>query len=220
MSDLRAVLWDMDGTLIDSAEYHWLTWRDALAAEGYPLSYEQFTGFFGQRNDAILRRVVGPDVTAADIARIGDAKEAAYRRMVRERGVEPLPGVRHWLERLRDAGWRQAVASSAPPANIEVLIDVLGARDCFQACVSAEEVPHGKPAPDVFLRAADKLGVPPSRCIVVEDAPAGVEAGRRGGMRTIGIVAMHEGLDADVTTASLADLPPDIFDRLLALPTP
>ena len=210
----------MDGTLIDSAEYHWLTWRDTMAAEGHPLSYEQFMGFFGQRNDAILRRVVGPDVSAQDIARIGDAKEAAYRRMVRQRGVEPLPGVRQWLERLRDAGWRQAVASSAPPANIEVLIEVLGVSDCFQAYVSAEEVPHGKPAPDVFLRAADKLGVPSSRCIVVEDAPAGVEAGRRGGMRTIGIVAMHEGLDADVTTTSLADLPPDIFDRLLALPTP
>jgi beta-phosphoglucomutase len=220
MSEPRAVLWDMDGTLIDSAEYHWLTWRDALAAEGRPLSYEQFTGFFGQRNDAILRRVIGPHVSAADVARIGDAKEAAYRQLVRERGIEPLPGVRVWLERLRDSGWRQAVASSAPPANIEVLIEVLGVSDCFQAFVSAEEVPHGKPAPDVFLRAADKLGVLASRCVVVEDAPAGVEAGRRGGMRTIGIVAMHEGLDADVTTRSLADLPSDTFDRLLALPRP
>ncbi len=92
---------------------------------------------------------------------------------------------------------------------------MLGVEDCFEAYVSAEEVAHGKPAPDVFLRAAEKLGVPPARCVVVEDAPAGVEAGRRGGMRTIGIVAMHEALDADVTTRSLADLPGDTFDRLL-----
>lgn len=215
MSLPRAVLWDMDGTLIDSAEYHWLTWRDALAAEGRRLTYQEFTSFFGQRNDAILRRFIDEAIAADEIARIGDAKEAAYRRMVRERGIEPLPGVRSWLERLRDAGWRQAVASSAPPANIEVLIDVLGVRDCFQAYVSAEEVPHGKPAPDVFVRAAEKLSVPPSRCIVVEDAPAGVEAGRRAGMRTIGIVAMHPGLQADVTTDSMAELPDDTFDRLL-----
>jgi beta-phosphoglucomutase len=215
MSSPRAVLWDMDGTLIDSAEYHWLTWRDALAAEGRTLTYEEFASFFGQRNDAILRRILDGAIAPEEVARIGDAKEAAYREMVRRRGIEPLPGVRRWLERLRDAGWRQAVASSAPPANIEVLIDVLGVNDCFRAYVSAEEVPHGKPAPDVFLRAAEKLEVPVSRCVVVEDAPAGVEAGRRGGMRTIGVVSMHEGLDADVTTRSLADLPDDTFDRLL-----
>jgi len=211
----RAVLWDMDGTLIDSAEYHWLTWRDALAAEGRPLSYEEFTSFFGQRNDSILRRILDRAITPADVARIGDGKEAAYRQMVRDRGIEPLPGVRQWLERLHAAGWRQAVASSAPPANIQVLLDVLGVEECFDAYVSAEEVAHGKPAPDVFLRAAEKLGVPPSRCVVVEDAPAGVEAGRRGGMRTIGIIAMHDALDADVTTRSLADLPGDTFERLL-----
>ena len=78
-------------------------------------------------------------------------------------GIEPLPGVRRWLERLRDAGWRQAVASSAPPANIEVIIEVLGLEDCFDGWVSAEEVAHGKPAPDVFLLAAERLGVAPAR---------------------------------------------------------
>ena len=92
-----------------------------------------------------------------------------------------------WLERLHAAGWRQAVASSAPPANIDVLIEVLKLGDILQATVSAEEVPHGKPAPDVFLRAAERLGVDPHRSVVVEDAAVGVEAGRRGGMRTIGI---------------------------------
>jgi beta-phosphoglucomutase len=85
----------------------------------------------------------------------------------------------------------------------------------FDGTVSAEEVAHGTPQPDVFLRAAEKLGVLPARCVVVEDAPVGVEAGRRGGMRTIGIAGVHEHLDADVVTASMADLPPDTFDRLV-----
>jgi beta-phosphoglucomutase len=205
----------MDGTLVDSAEYHWLTWRDALRAEGRPLSHDEFASFFGQRNDSIVRRFLGDDVTPEAIARIGDAKEAAYRRMVRAHGIEPLPGVRAWLERLHVAGWRQAVASSAPAENIETLVDVLGLGPMFQALASGEEVPHGKPAPDVFLHAAAKLGVPASRCIVVEDAPAGVEAGSRGGMRTIGIASLHDDLRADIVVKSLEDLPVDAFERLL-----
>ena len=205
----------MDGTLIDSAGYHWLTWRDTLAREGHTLTEEQFASWFGQRNDAILRRYLGDEITTGDVRRIGDAKEAAYREMVREQGIEPLPGVRQWLLRLRDAGWQQAVASSAPHANIEAILEVLQVAHCFQAVVSAEEVPHGKPAPDVFLLAAERLGVPPSRCVVVEDAPAGVEAGRRGGMRTIGITSMSRRLDADIVVASLDQLLPDVFDELV-----
>jgi beta-phosphoglucomutase len=215
MSSPRAVLWDMDGTLIDSAEYHWLTWRDALEAEGFALTRDEFASFFGQRNDTIVRRFLGADVAPSTIQRIGADKEAAYRRMVREHGIAPLPGVRAWLERLHRAGWKQAVASSAPPANIETLVEVLDLADVFQALASGEEVPHGKPAPDVFLHAAAQLGVPPSRSIVVEDAPAGVEAGRRGGMKTIGIASLHPVLAADIVVTSLEDLPEDAFDRLL-----
>ena len=215
MPSPRAVLWDMDGTLIDSAEYHWLTWRDALAQEGHTLTHEEFASFFGQRNDTILRRFFGDAISHADVARIGRDKEAAYREMVRATGIEPLPGVREWLERLHDAGWRQAVASSAPPENIETIIDVLGFHELLQSWASGEEVAHGKPAPDVFLLAAEKLVVEPARCVVVEDAPAGVEAGRRGGMRTIGITSMNRPLDADVVVSSLEDLPPDSFERLI-----
>lgn len=211
---LRAVLWDMDGTLIDSGEYHWLTWRDTLAGLGVTLTREDFAGWFGSRNDRILGRYF-PGISAADMTRIGDDKEAQYRALVRRDGVELLPGIAGWLDRLRAEGWRQAVASSAPPANIDVLIEVLGLHDVFQATVSAEEVSHGKPAPDVFLRAAEKLGVPPGRCVVVEDAGIGVEAGRRGGMRTIGIEGLHGRLEADVVTRSMADLPADTFDRLI-----
>ena len=213
----KAVLWDMDGTLIDSAEYHWLTWRAALADLGVTLTREAFNGWFGSRNDRILSLYFGETLSAEDVRRIGESKESRYREMVRGEGIALLPGVGQWLARLRSAGWRQAVASSAPPANIDVLVEVLGLEDVFQATVSAEEVPEGKPAPDVFLRAAEKLGVPPGRCVVVEDAAVGVEAGRRGGMQTIGVQGPHSPapLAADVVTASLADLPADTFDRLI-----
>ncbi len=213
-----AVLWDLDGTLVDSEEQHWRAWRETMAAEGLPLTHEQFVATFGLRNDSILPGWLGDRATPAEIARIGDVKEDCYRRLVRQDGLAPLPGAAEWLRRLRDAGWRQAIASSAPRANVETVIEVLGLDGVFDAMVSAEDVRCGKPDPEVFLTAAARLGARPSEAIVVEDALAGVEAARRGGMRSIGVSRNGAALHADVVVASLADLPEGVFYSLLALP--
>jgi beta-phosphoglucomutase len=210
-----AVLWDMDGTLVDSEEFHWLSWRDTMAAEGIPITRDQFVVTFGQRNDSILPRWLGADATADRIQRVGDAKEELYRRLVRESGLAPLPGAAEWLRRLQQEDWRQAVASSAPRANLDVVLEVIGLRACFQAIVSAEDVTAGKPDPQVFLTAASRLLVPPSQCVVVEDAAAGVEAARRAGMRCIG-VSGKVALTANVAVSSLLELPCDVFVKLLA----
>lgn len=209
-----AVLWDLDGTLADSGDYHWRSWRDTLGAEGIEITYQQFLDSFGQKNDRILTNWLGPDTPADRIRRIGDAKEALYREFARIEGLVPLPGASEWVRRLHETGWRQAIASSAPRANVEVMLDAVGITRLMDAVVTAEDVARGKPDPEVFLRAAERLGVPPGRCIVVEDAAAGVEAGRRAGMRTIG-VNPGATLDADLYVRSLVDLPPDAFDRLL-----
>jgi beta-phosphoglucomutase len=211
----RAVLWDVDGTMIDSSEHHWLSWRETLAAENFELTREQFAAVFGRRNDEILRGYFGEEFPAAEVARVGDAKEELYRSLVRARGIELLPGVRDWLERLRDAGWLQAMASSAPRANLEAITDALNLRGYFDAVVSAEDVQRGKPDPQVFLTAARKLGVEPDACVVIEDAPAGVEAARRAGMRAVGVLTLHPQLTGDLVVRTLEDLPPDAFDNLL-----
>lgn len=211
----RGVLWDMDGTLLDSAHYHWLSWRDALADEGCYITYNQFAATFGQRNDTILQGYFGPDISAQEIDRISWNKEELYRDLVRTRGIQLLPGVQHWLTYLNARGWHQAVASSAPRLNIEVIIDVLQLGHFFQAISSADDVAQGKPAPDIFLTAAERLGVPTARCIVVEDAPHGVEAGRRAGMRTIGVRTTHSDLEADLVVAALDELPDNAFDQLI-----
>jgi beta-phosphoglucomutase len=210
----RAALWDVDGTLIDSREYHWLSWQGALAEEGFEVTPEQFADSFGRRNDEILRGYF-PSYTAEEIARVGEAKEVAYRRLVRGRGIELLPGVGRWLDRLRDEGWQQAVASSAPRANLEVIIEALGLGGYFAAVASAEDVTEGKPDPQVFLKAAAGLGVEPSSCVVVEDAPAGTEAARRAGMRSIGVLSSHAELKADIVVRTLEELPAGAFDDLL-----
>ena len=209
-----AVLWDLDGTLADSEEYHWLSWRDAMRAEGVELTYDRFLASFGQRNDRILDAWLGEAADATRIRRIGDWKEAEYRRLAEARGLTPLAGAREWVERLHGDGWKQAIASSAPRLNVETMLHVLKFDGLIDAMVSADEVKKGKPDPDVFLAAAAAVSVPPSRCVVVEDAPAGVEAGRRAGMKTIGVNAKSP-LAADVYVTSLADLPPDAFERLL-----
>lgn len=178
------------------------------------VTHDDFLRTFGRRNAEILRIWIGPDVEPERVARIGDAKEVAYRKLLRAGGVEPLPGAAEWVRALREAGWRQAIASSAPRANIEVMLEVLGFGDLVDVYLGAEDVTRGKPEPEVFLNAAARLNVLPARCVVVEDAAAGIEAGRRGGMATIGVGHGNVG-EADVVVRSLADLPPDAFAALL-----
>jgi len=211
----RAVLWDMDGTLVDSAEYHWQAWRDTMSREGCPITYEQFQATFGQRNDSILRQWLGEKVTSELWQRIGNAKEALYRQHVRQHGISALPGALEWIHLLQKHGWVQAIASAAPRANIETILEVLRVRECFEAIVSAEDVRRGKPDPEVFLIAAGKLGVTPEHCIVVEDAKHGIEAARAARMKSIGVSQNDKHLPADIVVRSLDLLDENAFDNLL-----
>lgn len=211
----RAVLWDMDGTLVDSGDLHYRAWRETLAGLRPPLGQPEFAATFGLRNDAVLRRLLDPAISDADIARLGELKETRYRALVHDEGVVALPGAREWLARLAAAGWQQAIASSGPRANTEAILDALDWRRVFATVVAAEDVTHGKPDPEPFLTAAVRLGAAPAACVVVEDAPPGVEAGRRAGMPTIGVLTTHAALDADVVVAALTDLAADAFDALL-----
>ena len=204
MTRTRAVLWDMDGTLVDSANYHWQAWRDTMASEDYPITHDQFLATFGQRNDSILRQWLGAQVTSELIERVGDAKEALYRQHVRQQGIEPLPGVSQWVSRLLQQGWHQAIASAAPRKNVKTILEALHTADCFEAIVSAEDVHRGKPDPEVFLVAAAKLDVPPSQCIVVEDALHGIEAARAAGMKSIGVTRNGKPLPADLVTRTIS----------------
>jgi len=185
-----------------------------MAAEGRPISYQVFLDSFGQKNDRILALWLGADVSGDRVRRIGDAKEAEYRRLAETHGLTALPGAVDWIHRLHRDGWKQAIASSAPRENVAVMLRALRVDHDFDAIVSAEDVTAGKPDPQVFLKAAAKLQLDPDHCIVVEDAAVGVEAARRAGMKSIG-VSRTEPLDATIAVRSLADLPDDAFAKLL-----
>ncbi len=184
-------LWDLDGTLVDTEANHYAAWRDLVREHGGELSYDAFRPTFGLRNDDILTRHLGFSGDAAAILTLGERKEELFRASVERDGVRMLPGARELVAHLRALGARQAIASSAPPRNIETMARLLGSSigDIFEAVVSGEEVVHGKPAPDIFLRAAERLGLPPRRCVVLEDAPAGVAAGKAAGSRVVAIAA-------------------------------
>ena len=215
MNGCKAVLWDMDGTLVNSEELHWISWRNTMAKEGVVITREQFLSTFGQRNDSIIPAWLGSAASAERIERLGQAKEDLYRDLVQRIGIAPEPGVATWLDRLQKHGWQQAVASAAPRANINAVLEALCVSRVFQGIVSAEDVKRGKPDPEVYALAASRVGVPAERCIVVEDASAGIEGARRAGMRSIGVSHKGKDLHADVVVESLEQLEPDAFERLL-----
>lgn len=212
----RAVLWDLDGTLGDSEQFHWQAWRETMDAEGVPITRDRFRATFGRRNDSFLPEWLGPGSAPERVLRVAEEKEARYRELVLAHGLDPLPGAAEWVERLASEGWAQAVASSAPRRNVEAMLDALGFRCYFPIFVGAEDVREGKPDPQVFLSAAARLGAKPSNCVVVEDAAAGIEAARRAGIRSIGIGRGVEALSADLVAPSLAELPPTAFEALIS----
>jgi beta-phosphoglucomutase len=211
MSDANpsAVIWDVDGTLVDTAELHFQAWSALCRDLKQPFTRADFTATFGLRNPEIIHQLFGDQYSEAEIAALGDRKEELYRAAARQ-GVRLLPGVRALLEGLHAAGYRQAVGSSAPRANLDLILRLTDTQRFFAAVVSMEDTQRGKPDPQVFLVAAAKVGVPPERCLVMEDAVAGVRAAKAGGMKCIAVrfVGHHpeaklKGAGADLVVDSL-----------------
>ncbi len=184
--DALGAIWDVDGTLVDTAELHFLAWEKVCRELGRPFSRADFAATFGQRNPEIIRHLFGERFQDDEIARLGEHKEELYRAAARS-GVAPLPGVTALLEGLHQAGFRQAIGSSAPRANLDLIMELTGLERYFQAIVSSEDTQRGKPDPQVFLIAAERLDLVPARCVVLEDAVAGVQAARAGGMKCIAV---------------------------------
>jgi beta-phosphoglucomutase len=210
-----AIIWDVDGTLLDSAEQHFRAWAKLAAEIGRPFTRADFAATFGMRNPEIIRKLFDPDATDARCAELGNRKEDLYRASVREEGVQLLPGVAELLAGFAHAGWPQAVGSSAPPGNVELLLGVTGTRHYFSQIVTGDDVTRGKPDPEVFLTAAAKLKAEPARCVVFEDAVAGVEAAKAGGMRCVAVtfVGHHP---AEKLRAAGADLIVPSLDEVTA----
>jgi beta-phosphoglucomutase len=180
-----AVIWDVDGTLVNTAELHFQAWQALMDQIGKVFTRADFNATFGLRNPDILHKLFGTQLTDEKITELGERKEEIYRAAARQHGVTLLPGVRALLEGLQKDGLKQAIGSSAPRENINLILSLTNTERFFQAIASVEEIQRGKPDPQIFRLAADKLAVPYAHCLVIEDAVAGVQAAKAAGMRCI-----------------------------------
>jgi HAD superfamily hydrolase (TIGR01509 family) len=182
----KGVIWDLDGVLADTAEAHYVSWKEALAWWNIPFDRAAFERVFGMNNRDTLTELLGRVPEPQELMEIGDLKEDLFRGEVKGR-VKAHAGALRLLGELEREGWWQALASSAPRANIDLLLDTLEIRDRFCVIQSGEDLPAGKPDPALFQITAEALGLPSERCVVVEDAPSGVEAARRAGIPCIAV---------------------------------
>ncbi len=215
--EARGVIWDMDGVLVDSAASHFQAWREAFAEKEVDFTQADFRRIFGQKNERIIRDFLGDKITEEEIEPFSLKKEERFRQLLRH-DMQPLPGVAALLKALRAHGFRMAIASSAPLENVEMTASGLGIRQYFDALVSAEDVSEGKPHPQVFLLAAQKLGTPPARCVVVEDAIAGIAACKAAGAHCLAVTNTNsrENLpEADLVVDSLEKVGVEDFARLI-----
>lgn len=180
----------MDGVIADTAPYHLKAWQEVFRERGVNFTAEDFRRNFGQRNDTIIGNTLGEDIPQSEIDVIASDKERNFRHRVRQ-NIKPLPGAIKLITSLKEHGFSVALASSAPVENIQLVIRGLGIESSFQAIVSGREVTKGKPNPQVFLLAAERLGVEPRDCIVIEDAIAGVAAAKRAGMYCLAVTNTH-----------------------------
>ena len=180
----------MDGVIADTAQQHFLSWQQALRKRGVDFSEADFKRHFGQRNDTIIRGMMGAAVSQDDLNSIAEDKEVYFRENI-VKDLRPFPGVIRLLKDLKDSGISCAIASSAPLENVRLILSHLNVEGYFQSIVYGKEVSEGKPSPQVFLMAAKKLSVQPDNCLVVEDAITGVIAAKSADIRCLAVTNTH-----------------------------
>lgn len=219
MAKTWAVIFDLDGVLIDSAEFHRESWYLLAGEESFAMTDQLFKETFGLPNWVILPRALEREVGPEEIERLSWRKEALYREAAKGK-LQPLPGVLSLLHGLKERCARLAIGSSTPKENIAFVLDELRLHGVFDAVVSSDDVTKGKPDPEVFLTAADRLGVLPDHCAVIEDAVAGVEAAKAGGMKCIAVTTTHPAKSlspADLVVDSLEQVTAEAVEMLVGM---
>lgn len=213
------VIFDMDGVLVASGPAHAASWRIVAKKSGLEVAQADFLKHFGRPSRDIVRTIWGAAMSDEEVKRIDDAKEAAYRDLIT--GMVPLTiGLRETLSGLRSAGLRIAIGTSGPRENVELVIREARLESSFDAVVTGFDVKRGKPAPDCFLLAAERLGLTPRACVVVEDAPVGVQAAKAAGIACIGLVGTHpratlEAERCEAIVDRLNEVTPALVEKLL-----
>ncbi len=212
-----AVIFDMDGVIAASNPYHRRAWQAVCRKHGRHVADSRFARIYGRINAEIVEYLFGRRLPKEDIRRYADEKEAIYRASYGPH-VKSVADLTVFLEKLKKAGVRRAVATSAPTENVRMILRGTGVRRYFKTVVDSTGIKRGKPNPDIFLKAAKKLGVPPRRCVVIEDSMAGIEAAHRARMKVVGITTTHSRKElshADRVIRDFRGLDPGSLEALL-----
>ncbi|MHC4863943.1 MAG: HAD family hydrolase [Planctomycetota bacterium] len=202
------VIFDLDGVLVDTSEFHKQAWYDLAEKEGFEMSDEFFGKTFGMQNSRIIPQLTAIDLAAEQIERLGRWKEERYRELA-EGNLAATHGAERLLGDLKNAGFVLAIGTSTPQVNLELILEQTGLGRYFEAYVTGDDIRAGKPAPDTFLKAAEKLNVPATQCAVIEDAVAGVEAAKAAGMAAVALTTTRSRGDlqqADLILEALGEL--------------
>ena len=181
------VIFDVDGVLLDSYQMHFQCWMSLAAEDDIVITESEFRSLFGRRGREIARQVWGPEFSEQQVVSIHRRKQSLYRESL-QRNLPAMDGAVQLIDGLVEAGMVLAVGSSAPPANVEMTLEKLGRKQTFSAIVTGSDVTQGKPDPRVFLLAAQRMGLEPSHCAVIEDAPVGIAAAVTASMTAIALL--------------------------------
>jgi len=220
INNKKAVIWDMDGIIVDTAQYHLKGWQIVFGKRGVNYTEEDYRRNTGKRSDGIIKSILGREIAQGEIMAIIREKDETFRQLIGQ-NIRPFPGVLKLITSLKEHGFKIAIASSAPMENIQLITRSLKIHNRFDAIISGWEVTKGKPDPQTFLLAAEKLGVKAEDCIVIEDAISGVTASKRADMRCIAVTnttSREELREADLIIDTLEEITIDDLERLLNQP--
>lgn len=186
MKNSFAVIFDMDGVLVDNRDFHYRTWMLFCRKHNIEITEEQFLKVFGGSSRENLENLLGKKLSDTEVAAYSDEKEQMYRELYRPH-LKPVKGLKNFLDKLKNSGIDMAIATSAPLANAEFVIEEAGLQGYFNLVVHEAMLKHNKPHPEVYLKTAGILGYKPAQCFAFEDSPKGIESAYRAGMKVIGV---------------------------------
>lgn len=213
-----AIIFDMDGVIVDNHHFHLKSWLHFFEEHGVSMSEQEYKQKVnGRTMGEILPKIMGRDMSKDEIRELGGQKEATYREMYRPH-IKPTEGLPEFLKQLEEHNIPFAVATSAPPENVKFTLENTGLRERFSTIIDDTMVSKGKPDPEVYLTAAKTLDMPPERCIVFEDAILGIQAGKNADMKVVGVATTHsrEELEAEDTDYVMDDFSELSLEKLIA----